>query len=125
MAIKHSRNTGLKTVLFPFYFLKVFMRDPWTARRLNQSVLKEINPEYSLEGLLLKLKLLCFGHMMQTDSLEKSPILGKIEGRRRWGWQRMRWLDNIADSVTLLNGHEFEQTQGESEGWGSLVCCSL
>ena len=70
------------------------MRVPWTARRSNQSILKEINPEYSLEGLMLKLKLQYLGHLMQTtDSLEKTPMLGKIEGRKRRGRQRMRWLD--------------------------------
>ena len=75
---------------------------PWTARRSNQSILKKINPEYSLEGLLLKLKLQYFGHLMQrTDSLETSLILGKIEGRRRRGRQRMRWLDGIADSMDM------------------------
>ena len=74
------------------------MRVLWTARRSNQSVLKEINPEYSLEGLMLKLKLQYFGHLIRrADSLEKTLILGKIEGRRRRGWQRIRWLDNIFD----------------------------
>ena len=74
------------------------LRVPWTARRSNQSILKEISPEYSLEGLMLKLKLQYFGHLMQiTDSLEKTLMLGKIEGRRRRGWQRMRWLDGITD----------------------------
>ena len=72
------------------------MRAPWTARRSNQSILKEISPEYSLEGLMLKLKLQYFGHLMRkTDSLEKTLMLGKIEGRRRRGRQRMRWLDGI------------------------------
>ena len=76
------------------------MRVPWTARRSNHSILKESSPEYSLEGLMLKLKLQDFGHMMQrTDSLEKTLILGKIEGRRRRGRQRMRWLDGITDSM--------------------------
>ena len=76
------------------------LRVPWTARRLNQSILKEIKPEYSLEGLMLKLQ--CFGHLMQrADSLEKTLMLGKIEGRRRRGWQRMRWLDGITDSVSM------------------------
>ena len=76
------------------------MRVPWTATRSNQSVLKEISPEYSLEGLMLKLKLQYFGHLMQrTDSLEKTLMLGKIEGRRRRGRQRMRWLDGITDSM--------------------------
>ena len=78
------------------------MRDPWTARRSNQSILKEISPECSLEGLMLKLKLQYFGHLMQrADSLEKTPILGKIEGRRRRGRQRMRWLDGITDSMDM------------------------
>ena len=77
------------------------MRVPWTSRRLNQSVLKEINPDYSLEGLLLKLKLQYFGHLMQsTDSLEKTLMLGKIEGWRR-GQQGMRWLDGITDSMDM------------------------
>ena len=79
-----------------------FLRVPWTAKRSNQSILKEISPEYSLEGLMLKLKLQYFGHLMRsTDSLEKTLTLGKIEGRRRWGRQRMRWLDGITDSVDL------------------------
>ena len=78
------------------------MRVPWTERRSNQSILKEINPEYSLEGLILKLKLLYFGHLMQrADSLEKSLMLGKIEGKRRRGRQRMRWLDGITDSMEM------------------------
>ena len=77
------------------------MRVFWTARRSNQSILKEINPKYSLEGLMLKLKLQYFGHLMQTDSLEKTLMLGKIEGRRRRGWQRMRWLDGIANSMDM------------------------
>ena len=78
------------------------MRVPWTARRSNQSILKEINPEYSLEGLMLKLKLQYFGHLMRrTDSLEKTLILGKVEGGRRRGQQRMRWLDGLTDSMDL------------------------
>ena len=78
------------------------MRVPWTARRSNQSILKEVSPEYSLEGLMLKLKLQSFGHLMwRTDSLEKTLMLGKIEGRRRRGQQRMRWLDDITDSVDM------------------------
>ena len=78
------------------------MRVLWTARRSKKSTLKEINPEYSLEGLMLKLKLQHFGHMMQRDdSLEKTLMLGKIEGRRRRGWQRMRWLDGITDSMDM------------------------
>ena len=97
------------------------MRVPWTARRSNQSILKEISPEYSLEGLLLKLKFQYFDHLMQrTDSFEKTLMLGMIESKRRRGQQRMRWLEGITDSM----GHEFEQTLGDSEGPGSLACCS-
>ena len=93
------------------------MRVPWTGWRPNQSILKEINPEYSLEGLMLKLQY--FGHLMRrADSLEKTLLLGKTEGRRRRGRQRMRWLDGI----TTLR-HESEQTPGETEGQGSLACC--
>ena len=86
------------------------MRVPWTARRSNQSILKEISPEYSLEGLMLKLKFQYFGHLMQrTDSLEKTLILGKIEGRRRRGRQRMRRLDGVTDSMASpIPWHEFE-----------------
>ena len=77
-------------------------RVPWTARRSNQSILKEINPEYSLEGLMLKLKLQYFGHLMRgTDSLEKILMLGKTEGKRRSRWQRMTWLDGITDSMDM------------------------
>ena len=78
------------------------MRVPWTARRSNQSILKEISPEYSLKGLMLKLKLQYFGHLMQkTDSLEENLMLGKTEGRRKRGQQRMRWLDGITDSMHM------------------------
>ena len=93
------------------------MSVPWTARRSNQS----IKPEYSLEGLMLKLKLQYFGHLMRTaDSLEKTLMLGKIEGRRRRGQQRIRWLDGITDSIDI----EFEQAPGVDDGQGSLACCS-
>ena len=78
------------------------LRVPWTARRSNQSILKEVSPEYSLEGLMLKMKLQYFGHLMQrTDSLEKTVMLGKIEGRRRRRQQRMRWLDGITNSMDM------------------------
>ena len=97
------------------------MRVPWTARRSNQSILKEKNLEYSLEGLMLKLKLQYFGHLMRrTDSLEKTVMLEKIEGRRRRGRQRMRWLDGITDLIDM----KFEQALGGDDGQGSLVCCS-
>ena len=106
---------------FELWCWKRLLRVPWTARRSNQTILKEINPEYSLEGLMLKLKLQYFGHLMRrAESFEKTLMLGKMEGRRRRGQQRMRWLDGIMDS----NGHEFEQTPGNSEGQGSLACCS-
>ena len=98
------------------------LRVPWTARRSNQSILKEIDPEYSLEGLMLKLKLQYFGHLMQTaDSFEKTLMLGKIEGRRRRGQQRMRWLDGITDSMDMSLGTG--TTLGVGDGQGGLVCC--
>ena len=97
------------------------LRVPWTARRSNQSILKDISPEYSLEGLLLKRQY--FGHLMQwAYSLEKTILLGKAEGRRRRGRQRMRWL--MVGWRHRLSGREFVQTLGDSEGQGSLVCCS-
>ena len=87
---------------FEVWCWRRFLRVPWTARRSNQSILKEISPEYTLEGLMLKLKHQYFGHLMwRTDSLEKTLILGKIEGRRRRGWQRMRQLDDITNSMDM------------------------
>ena len=91
-----------RTDAFELWCWRSLLRVPWTARRSNQSILKEISPEYSLEGLMLKLKFQYFGHLMQrTDSLEKTLILGKTEGRRRRGWQRMRWLDSITNSMDM------------------------
>ena len=87
---------------FELWCCRRLLRVPWTARRTNQSVLKEITSEYSLEGLMLKLKLQYFGHLMQrADSLEKTMMLGKTEGRRKRGWQRMRWLDGITDQMDM------------------------
>ena len=97
------------------------MRVPWTARRSNQSILKEINPEYSLEGLMLKLKLQYFGHLMgRTDSLEKTLMLRMIEGRRRRGQQRIRWLDGITDSMDLSLS-EFWKMVKARESWCAAV----
>ena len=88
--------------VFGLWCWRRLLRVPWTARRSNHSILREISPEYSLEGLMLKLKLQCFGHLMwRTDSLEKTLMLGKIEGGRRRGWQRMRWLDGITYSMGM------------------------
>ena len=87
---------------FDLWCWRRLLRVPWTARRSNQSILKEISPEYSLEGLMLKLKLHYFGHLMRrTDSFEKTLMLGKIEDRRKRGGQRMRWLDGITDSIDM------------------------
>ena len=103
---------------FELWCWRRLLRVPWTARS-NQSVLKKIIPEYSLEGLMLKHQY--FGHLMwRTESLEKTLMLGKIKGRRRWWWQRMRWLDGIMDSMDM----SFEQALGVGNGQGSLVCCS-
>ena len=97
------------------------MRVPWTARRSNQSILKEINPEYSLEELMLKLKLQYFGHLMpRADSLEKIRLMGKIEGRRRKGQQRMRWLESITDSMDMKFS-KLREIVKDREAWCATV----
>ena len=97
------------------------MKVPWTAKRSNQSILKEINPVYSLEGLMLKLKLQYFGHRMRrADSLEKSLLLGKIEGRRRGSQQKMRWLDGITDTMNI-SLRKFQEIVKYREAWHAAV----
>ena len=97
------------------------LRVSWTARRTNQSILREINPDYSLEGLMLKLKLQYIGYLMQRDnSLEKTLMLGKIEGKRRRGWQRMRWLEGITNTMEI-NLSKFQEIVKDREAWHSAV----
>ena len=116
----YKESWAPKKYAFELWCCRRLLRVPWTVRRSNQSILKEISPEYSLEELMLKLKLQYFVHLIRrTDSLEKTLMLEKIESRKRRGWQRMRWLDGITTRWTWA-----EQAPGVGDGQGSLACCS-
>ena len=116
--IKKAENWRIDTL--ELWCWRRLLRVPWITRRSNQSILKEISPEYSLEGLTVKLKLQYLGHLMRTDSLEKTPVLGKIEGRKKRGWQRIGWLNGITDSVNM-NLSKFWELAMDREAWHAEI----